>query len=403
MLNIKLRYKEKQLNIKCNLNEKIADVCKKYSNELNTAFESKIFLFDGEKININSDLTFYEKISKSEFKQDDQHELLMYDDPDKCNEGISNYNEIKEVLNYNSSQNKLFPKYGERLYNEDLEEKIPNISDNNNRDTLSDENEKDLSKLLLKDEKDDTKEKNNNRNDENIIIMGDNKVKEAEDKYEIERKNPEKRKKIKKIYSLLFFGALGKLFLTILLSNLEIISEYVGIIFLISIIIVIFIFVSLTGINNCRDNDSCHSFTLIIYNIAHISFFTSLKIVEEEDKNKFITNCWQFFFGTLIFNYVVILLFFFISKSLNFCLPIFLLISCVGIIVYGLKYFSNINIWDVLIIAIYIFFQNISFISIIYSDDDQMPLDKALLFFHFFMVCLENDYDSCKVWVCGCC
>ena len=28
--------------------------------------------------------------------------------------------------------------------------------------------------------------------------MGDNKVKEAEDKYEIERKNPEKRKKKKK-------------------------------------------------------------------------------------------------------------------------------------------------------------------------------------------------------------
>ena len=96
MLNIKLKYKKKRLNIKC-LNEKITDVCIKYSTVININFTSKIFLFDGEKINIDSDLTFYEHIKKSEFEQDDEHKLLMYDDPDKYNEGISNYKGIKEV------------------------------------------------------------------------------------------------------------------------------------------------------------------------------------------------------------------------------------------------------------------------------------------------------------------
>ena len=232
MLNIKFRYKKKQLKIKCNLNEKVADVCKKYSNEIDKAFESKIFLFDGEKINIDSDLTFYEKINQSEFDQDDYHELLKYDDPDKCNEGISNHKEIKEVSNNNNSQNKIFPKYGERLYNEDLEEKIPNITENNNKDTkkrytLSNENENDLSKLLLEDEKVEPKEKDNNHNDENIIIMGEIEVKEDEDQYEIiERKNPEKREKIIIIYTLLFLGALGKLFLITFLSKIEINFDY---------------------------------------------------------------------------------------------------------------------------------------------------------------------------------
>ena len=205
----------------------------------------------------------------------------MYDDPDKCNEGISNYKEIKEVLNYNNSENKLFPKYGERLYNEDLEEKIPNISDNNNKDTkkiLSDENESDLSKLLSKDEKVDTKEKDNNHNDENIIIMGENEVKE--DEYEIERKNPEKRKKIIKIYILLFFGAWGKLILTALLSKIEIIFEYANIIIAISGFIFIFILGALCN----RNDDFSYSFLIILYNITYISFFTSLKILEKKDK-----------------------------------------------------------------------------------------------------------------------
>ena len=270
MLNIKLRYKKKQLNIKCNLNEKIVDVCKKCSNEINTAFESKIFFFDGEKINIGSDLTLYEKINQSEFEQDDEHELLIYDDSDKCNEGISNHKGIKEVSNYNNSQNIIFPEYGERLYNEDLEEKIPDLSDNNNNKntkTLSDENENDLSKLLLKDGKADTKEKDNNHNDENIKenneslkIMGENEVKE--DEYEIERKNPKKRKKILLIYILLFLGALGKFYLTNFLSNIEIISEYSGMIMLISILIVIFISVLS---ENLIDNDCycCSSFFLL--------------------------------------------------------------------------------------------------------------------------------------------
>ena len=50
MLNIKLKYKKKKLNIKCNLNEKIKDVCKKYSNEFNIDFESKNFYLMGQKL-----------------------------------------------------------------------------------------------------------------------------------------------------------------------------------------------------------------------------------------------------------------------------------------------------------------------------------------------------------------
>ena len=398
---IKLRYKKKELNIKCNLNEKIVDVCKKCSYEINTAFESKIFFFDGEKINIGSDLTLYEKINQSEFEQENEHELLIYDDPDKCHEGISNLNEIEEVSNNNNSQNLLFPKYGGRLYNEYLEEKIPNSSDNNNKKTktLSDENENDLSKLLLKDEKVDTKEKDNTHNDENIKenneslkILGENEVKE--DKYEIERKNPKKREEILLIYSALFLGALGKFILTYFLSNIEINSDYALMIIIISALIVIFICVI---VKKCMD-DMCYCCSLsffIIYNITYISFFTSLKILT--------INFWQFFFDSLLFNYGVILLFFLVSKSLNLWLLILLLISCGTLIICILISFTTTaEILDFSIIPIYIFFQNIGFITFIYGEKDDIPLHQVLLNFHSIIFIMEAGLCDCynyKVWV----
>ena len=132
--------------------------------------------------------------------------------------------------------------------------------------------------------------------------MGENEVKE--DEYEIERKNPEKRKKIIKIYILLFFGLLGKFFLTALLSKIEIISEYANIIITISG----FIFIFILGVFCNRSDDFSYSFLIILYNITFISFFTSLKILEKNDKYN--NNYWLFLFISLIINYVVILLFF---------------------------------------------------------------------------------------------
>ena len=136
--------------------------------------------------------------------------------------------------------------------------------------------------------------------------MGENEVKE--DEYEIERKNPEKRKKIIKIYILLFFGAWGKLILTALLSKIEIIFEYANIIIAISG----FIFIFILGAFCNRNDDFSYSFLIILYNITYISFFTSLKILEKKDKYN--NNYWILLFISLIINYVVIFLFFFCFK-----------------------------------------------------------------------------------------
>ena len=102
----------------------------------------------------------------------------------------------------------------------------------------------------------------------------------------------------------------------------------------------------------------------------------------------------------------MILLFFSVSKSLNLGLLILLLISCGAIIIYGLIYIPNRpEFLDALIIAIYLFIQNLLFITLFYSEIDDIPLHEVLLFFHFIVFATKGNLcysDNFKIWG-GCC
>ena len=277
MINIELLYKKKKINIRCNLNEKIADVCSKYSNDINMTFEKKIFLFDGEKINIDSDLTFYEQIKKSEYERDN-HELLIYDDPDKCKEGISN---PQEYNNYNEKKetNALLP-----------------------------ENENEDSEILLKNEKIDTKE-NNNHNDE--IINENNKSSEklSDKESKVSEKkiicdNQEKRKNLMWIYICLIFGLIFKMVIIRIICDIQIIKDNDILIAIISLAIFVTIGIILVIIV-CCECECFAAFSYIantIYIISFIAFFASLF------HNNTVNQYYIFIFFSLLINFVMLLI-----------------------------------------------------------------------------------------------
>ena len=66
-MNAIFSYKESKIYIQCNLDDKVLDICQKFSSKINQEVESKIFIFMGKVLNLDSTLSeqLYESIDKN--------------------------------------------------------------------------------------------------------------------------------------------------------------------------------------------------------------------------------------------------------------------------------------------------------------------------------------------------
>ena len=55
-MNAIFSYKESKIYIQCNLEDKILNICQKFSSKIGQDIESKIFIFMGKVLNLDSTL-----------------------------------------------------------------------------------------------------------------------------------------------------------------------------------------------------------------------------------------------------------------------------------------------------------------------------------------------------------
>ena len=74
-MNAIFSYKERKISIQCNLEDKIFDVCQKFSIKINQEVDSKIFIFMGKVLNLDS--TIAEQINTSCENSSEIKEILI--------------------------------------------------------------------------------------------------------------------------------------------------------------------------------------------------------------------------------------------------------------------------------------------------------------------------------------
>ena len=81
-MNAIFSYKETKIYIQCNLEDKMLDICQKFSNKINQEVDSKIYIFMEKVLNLDSTLEEQLNIS-SDFKSDIKEILITIYDNDK--------------------------------------------------------------------------------------------------------------------------------------------------------------------------------------------------------------------------------------------------------------------------------------------------------------------------------
>ena len=81
-MNAIFSYKETKIYIQCNLEDKMLDICQKFSNKINQEVDSKIYIFMEKVLNLDSTLEEQLNMS-SDFKSDIKEILITVYDNDK--------------------------------------------------------------------------------------------------------------------------------------------------------------------------------------------------------------------------------------------------------------------------------------------------------------------------------
>ena len=174
-MNAIFSYKGKNLLIQCNLEDKILNVCQKFSNKIGQDIESKIFIFMGKVLNLDS--TLAEQINGAFDKSSDIKEVTIqvYDnDKDtvliKYNyEGMSKEVQLKKGDNILKRISSLIKQPYEKiniLYNgeianqEDFNKDFDDLANKENKETNS-------MNLLIFDRSNTIEENENDKKDEN--------------------------------------------------------------------------------------------------------------------------------------------------------------------------------------------------------------------------------------------
>ena len=74
-MNAIFSYKESKISIQCNLEDKILNICQKFSTKINQDIESKIFIFMGKVLNLDS--TLAEQINENFDKSTNITEIVI--------------------------------------------------------------------------------------------------------------------------------------------------------------------------------------------------------------------------------------------------------------------------------------------------------------------------------------
>ena len=82
MININFKYNQNTIIIQCNANDCMRDICQKFASKINADVDSKVYIFNNTKLNINSDLnlTFAQQINTDDIND---KEIQVYDNKDK--------------------------------------------------------------------------------------------------------------------------------------------------------------------------------------------------------------------------------------------------------------------------------------------------------------------------------
>ena len=78
MAEIIFIYEGRQINIQCNKNEKMAEICNKLSNKINMNLNSLIFLYGGSQLNLDkklNEITKENNINILVFKRENENEI----------------------------------------------------------------------------------------------------------------------------------------------------------------------------------------------------------------------------------------------------------------------------------------------------------------------------------------
>jgi len=81
-MNAIFSYKETKIYIQCNLEDKMLNICQKFSNKINQEVDSKIYIFMEKVLNLDSTLADQLNMS-SDFKSDIKEILITVYDNDK--------------------------------------------------------------------------------------------------------------------------------------------------------------------------------------------------------------------------------------------------------------------------------------------------------------------------------
>ena len=81
MININFKYDQKNISVQCKTNESMRDICEKFASKVGANVDSKIYILDNTKLNIDSELalTFAQQIHSEDING---KEILVFDNRD---------------------------------------------------------------------------------------------------------------------------------------------------------------------------------------------------------------------------------------------------------------------------------------------------------------------------------
>lgn len=136
MIKVKFKYRNKKEVIECGQEEKVIDVCKKFTTHIETELETKTIYFNGDKVEVDSNETFFEIITNNPedekkykidlYDNDSQPKLIVNIEGKKIITRAKKGDTYKSVfermkINFN---NFFFLKQGSALQSEDLERRL---------------------------------------------------------------------------------------------------------------------------------------------------------------------------------------------------------------------------------------------------------------------------------------
>ena len=116
MINIKYKYRNKEGIIKFNLDEAIRNACARVAMELNIDIDTMVVILNEEKLNAKSKKTFGD-IKKSYNINQNEVEMLFFDDPEKIVKVIVTYEGERKEIKAKKEEDNLFNIFGKLQLN----------------------------------------------------------------------------------------------------------------------------------------------------------------------------------------------------------------------------------------------------------------------------------------------